>query len=195
MTRPFIGRFADRVGYRRVFLPCVVLIVVAFALLTVGGSRPFLIASALLFGTGFGSAYPVFLAHVLRYVDESRRGATFGSIIGAFDTGIGTGSIVMGWIIEHFGFRPAWATAAALATHGDPVLPGRRAHVCCSRMKAQLLEQAVSPVVGTAKGEARVARPFRELEPVTWTSLAPAPNLSASPDSRGREPAGRDVRP
>jgi predicted MFS family arabinose efflux permease len=120
VTRPFIGRFADRVGYRRVFLPCVVLIVLAFAVLTVDGSRPYLIASALLFGTGFGSAYPVFLAHVLRYVDESRRGATFGSIIGAFDTGIGTGSIVMGGIIERFGFRPAWATAAVLAALSVP---------------------------------------------------------------------------
>ena len=53
-------------------------------------AAPCLIASAVLFGIGFGSAYPVFLAHVLRFVDETRRGATFGSIIGAFDTGIGT---------------------------------------------------------------------------------------------------------
>jgi predicted MFS family arabinose efflux permease len=119
-TRPFIGRFADRVGYRRVFLPCVGLVVTGFALLALGGSRPYLIASALVFGTGFGSAYPVFLAHVLRFVDESRRGATFGSIIGAFDTGIGTGSIVMGWIIEHYGFRPAWGTATALAAVAIP---------------------------------------------------------------------------
>jgi len=120
VTRPFISRFADRVGYRRVFVPCVLLIVSGFSLLAAGGSRPFLIASALLFGTGFGSAYPVFLAHVLRFVDESRRGATFGSIIGAFDTGIGTGSIVMGWIIEHVGFAQAWATAAVLAALAIP---------------------------------------------------------------------------
>ncbi len=62
----------------------------------------------------------MFLAHVLQFVDETRRGATFGSIIGAFDTGIGTGSIAMGWIIEHFGFPPAWATAAALAACAIP---------------------------------------------------------------------------
>jgi MFS family permease len=119
-TRPFIGRFADRVGYRRVFLPCLVLIAGGLALLALGGSRSILIASALLFGTGFGSAYPAYLAHVLRFVDESRRGATFGSIIGAFDTGIGTGSIAMGWIIERFGYQPAWATAAGLALLAIP---------------------------------------------------------------------------
>lgn len=120
ITRPFIGRFADRVGYRRVFLPCVALIVSGFVLLAIGGSKPFLITSALLFGTGFGSAYPVYLAHVLKFVDQSRRGAIFGSIIGAFDTGIGTGSITMGWIIERFGFEPAWATAAVLAACAIP---------------------------------------------------------------------------
>jgi MFS family permease len=120
VTRPFIGRFADRVGYRRVFLPCVGLIATGFAILALGGSRPMLIVSALIFGTGFGSAYPVYLAHLLQYVDENRRGAAFGSIIGMFDTGIGTGSITMGWIIEHFGFPVAWATAATLAVCAIP---------------------------------------------------------------------------
>jgi predicted MFS family arabinose efflux permease len=140
-TRPFIGRFADRVGYRRVFLPCLVLIVFAFALLALGGSRPVLVASALIFGTGFGSAYPVFLGHVLRFVDENRRGAAFGSIIGMFDTGIGTGSIAMGWIVEHFGYRSAWATAAALA--------------CCSIPYFLIVERRVlirGPVALTAVG-------------------------------------------
>jgi predicted MFS family arabinose efflux permease len=119
-TRPFIGRFADRTGYRRVFLPAVGLVVIAFALLAIDGSRPTLILSAVLFGTGFGSAYPAFLGHVLKFVDEHRRGAAFGSIIGMFDTGIGTGSIAMGWIVEHLGYRVAWATAASLAACAIP---------------------------------------------------------------------------
>jgi predicted MFS family arabinose efflux permease len=95
-------------------------VVIAFGLLALGGSRPLLIASALLFGTGFGSAYPAFLGHVLKFVDEHRRGAAFGSIIGMFDTGIGTGSIAMGWLVEHFGYRAAWGTAAILAACSIP---------------------------------------------------------------------------
>jgi MFS family permease len=138
VTRPFVGRFADRVGYRRVFLPCIVLIVCGLALLAVSGSRPILVASALLFGAGFGSAYPVFLAHVLQFVDESRRGAMFGSIIGAFDTGIGTGSIAMGWIIERFGFAPAWATAAGLAAVAIPFFVVMERRVLPSRSQPQI---------------------------------------------------------
>ncbi|MGE3190799.1 MAG: MFS transporter, partial [Vicinamibacterales bacterium] len=120
LTRPFIGRVADRLGYRRVLLPCLVLVVGGFGLLALGGTRPLMIASALLFGVGFGSAYPVFIAHVMRHVDDARRGAAFGGVIGAFDTGIGTGSITIGWIIEHYGFEPAYGTAAALAALAIP---------------------------------------------------------------------------
>ena len=42
-----------------------------------------------------------------------RRGAAFGAILAAFDTGIGTGSTMMGWIIQHAGFQAAFGTAAA----------------------------------------------------------------------------------
>ena len=119
-TRPFIGRFADRVGYRRVFVGCVALIVCAFTLLALGESRAIFIASAVLYGTGFGSAYPVYLGHVLKFVDTNRRGAAFGSIIGMFDTGIGTGSIAIGSIVEQFGYRTAWTTAAVLAAFSIP---------------------------------------------------------------------------
>ena len=68
-----------------------------------------------MFGTGFGTAYPVFAAHVMRQVSPLRRGAAFGGILAAFDTGIGTGSIGMGWIRRTYGFAAAFATAAALA--------------------------------------------------------------------------------
>ncbi len=119
LTRPFVGRFADRVGYRRIFVPCVLLVATGYAVLAVGGTRMHLVISALIW-MGFGSAYPVFLAHLLRHVSDRRRGAMFGSIIGAFDTGIGSGSIAMGWIIQRFGFQPAWATAAALAACAVP---------------------------------------------------------------------------
>ena len=53
-------------------------------------------------------------------VAPERRGAAFGSIIATFDTGIGTGSMVIGWIVQHYGYRSADGAAAALALRTVP---------------------------------------------------------------------------
>jgi MFS family permease len=115
LTRPLAGRLGDRLGYKRVFVPCLILISLGLGLLAVAGTRPWMIASAVIFGMGFGTAYPVYVGYVMRGVDIDRRGAAFGAILAAFDTGIGTGSTSMGWLIQHFGFSAAFATAAALS--------------------------------------------------------------------------------
>jgi MFS family permease len=120
VTRPFSGRLSDRLGHRRVFLPCLGLIVAGLALLAVDGSRRGLITSAIVFGVGLGSAYPAFAAYVIQHVGDSRRGAAFGSILAAFDTGIGTGSVATGWIAQRAGFGTAYGVAAVLATLSLP---------------------------------------------------------------------------
>jgi predicted MFS family arabinose efflux permease len=114
-TRPYVARLGDRIGHKKVLVPCLGLVAVGFALLAVGGSTAMFVISALVFGTGFGSAYPLFLGHVMRHVAPERRGAAFGSIIATFDTGIGTGSMVIGWIVQHYGYRSAYGAAAVLA--------------------------------------------------------------------------------
>jgi MFS family permease len=120
LTRPMAARLGDRFGYRRIFLPCLVLISVGLACLAVGGSRGWMIVSAISFGLGFGTAYPVYVGYVMRGVAPARRGAAFGAILAAFDTGIGTGSTTMGWTIQHFGFAAAFGMAAALSALAVP---------------------------------------------------------------------------
>jgi len=120
VTRPLSGPAADRIGYRRVFAPSLVLIAAGLALLAARGTLLSFVASAIVFGIGFGTAYPVFVAYVMRDIDERRRGAAFGAILAAFDTGIGTGSTLTGWVIQRFGFPAAFGTAAALAAISLP---------------------------------------------------------------------------
>ena len=120
VTRPMSGRLGDTFGYRRVFLPCLVLITIGLSLMVVGGTRLWLVSSAIFFGAGFGTAYPAFVGYVMRQVPAARRGAAFGAILACFDTGIGTGSTSMGWIIEHYGFSRAFATAALLSALAVP---------------------------------------------------------------------------
>lgn len=119
-TRPFISRYADRIGHARVVVPCLGMMVLGIAVLVLASTRMTFALSAVLFGVGFGSAYPVFVAHLMHHVPDHRRGATFGALIGAFDTGLGTGSISIGWLSEHYGFGRAFAVAGALALLSIP---------------------------------------------------------------------------
>ncbi len=41
-------------------------------------------------------------------------------MLAAFDTGIGTGSTSMGWLIQHYGFQVAFAVAAGLSALALP---------------------------------------------------------------------------
>lgn len=120
LTRPLSGPLADRVGYKPVFAPSLVFIAAGLALLARDGTRASFVWSAIVFGAGFGTAYPVFVAYVMRNVDARRRGAAFGAVLAAFDTGIGTGSTLTGWLIQRFGFPAAFGTAAALAAIALP---------------------------------------------------------------------------
>jgi len=120
LTRPLSGPLADRIGYRRVFMPCLVLIAGGLVLLAAASSLMWLAASAIIFGIGFGTAYPVFVAYVMRDISAARRGAAFGAILAAFDTGIGTGSTTVGWLIERYGFALAFGVAAALSAIALP---------------------------------------------------------------------------
>lgn len=120
VIRPFSGPLGDRVGYRRVFVPCLAFISAGLALLAVGGTREWMIASAVVFGIGFGTAYPAYVGYVMKGVSARRRGAAFGAVLAAFDTGIGTGSTSMGWLIQRYNFSVAFTVAALLAALALP---------------------------------------------------------------------------
>lgn len=121
VTRPVVGRLGDRLGYRRLFIPCLIMITVGLAVLPLATSAVHLAISAGLFAIGFGSSYPVFAAYVMQDVGETRRGAAFGAILAAFDTGIGTGSTLTGWLSGRAGFPIAFTVAAVLAALALPM--------------------------------------------------------------------------
>lgn len=118
--RVTIGRSLDRIGHRKVLLPVLVMPAAGLLLLGVTYGPALFLTAAIVFGAGFGLMYPAFAAYVIEHVPAARRGAAFGAIIAAFDTGLGTGSTVMGSLIEAFGYRPAYLVAGALAVLAVP---------------------------------------------------------------------------
>lgn len=121
LVRILTSHLGDRFGYRVILYPSLLLVPVAFALLAFTTQRWEMILSAIIFGIGFGSAYPAFVTFVLANTDSARRARTFGSIIWAFDTGIGTGSLVIGTIGARYGLSTGFLAAAGISSLALPL--------------------------------------------------------------------------
>src|SRR6185295_14633989 len=100
--------------------PCLVVPSIGLLMLAFAEGEVLFLSAAVVFGLGFGLMYPAFTAYIMRHVPFTRRGAAFGAILAAFDTGVGTGSTALGWFIHHLGFRQAYVIAAALAVLALP---------------------------------------------------------------------------
>jgi MFS family permease len=120
MGRLLVGRALDAIGPRRVLIPCLVVPAVGLLLFALAQGRVTLVLSGLVFGAGFGLMHPAFTSYVLAHVPARRRGAAFGAMLAAFDTGIGMGASLLGFVIHVYGFRVAFLIAALLAALSVP---------------------------------------------------------------------------
>ena len=123
------SQIGDRVGTKVILYPALVMIPIAFATLAVAQERWQMIMSAIFFGIGFGAAYPAFATFILANSDPNRRARTFGSIVWAFDTGIGTGSLVIGAIGEHYTMKSAFLIAAVVSCFSIPIFTWASRHL------------------------------------------------------------------
>ena len=120
-TRIVLPQLVDR-GRRPEHLLVGSLLLVPPGLLLLGlaHSRGGMVAAAIVFATGFGSAYPTFMSWVLARTDARHRAATFGSVLLAFDTAIGLGSLLVGRLGERLGLGGAFLVLAAVSTLAVP---------------------------------------------------------------------------
>ena len=113
--RLMLGRSIDGMGHRRVLIMCLSAPAAGLLVLSAANGPIVFTAAAVLFGLGMSLMYPAFTAYVLRHVAFNRRGAAFGAMLCAYDTGVGSGSSVTGWLIHRFGYRPAFIVAGIVA--------------------------------------------------------------------------------
>jgi predicted MFS family arabinose efflux permease len=123
-----VGRTLDALGPRRVLVRCLLLPPIGLLLLAAARGEWLVALAALVYGAGFGLMLPAYNTFVLTHIRSNRRGAAFGAMLAAFDTGIGAGSSIMGWLIHAHGFRVAFGFAAVLSALSLPyfVLAERR---------------------------------------------------------------------
>lgn len=122
VIRLFTSRLGDRLGPLAVLYPALLVVPVAFLVLALATTLGQMVVSAILFGIGLGTAFPAFVSYILGSSDPRRRARTFGSIIWAFDTGIGAGSFAIGVIAQRSSLAAGFEFAAALACLAVPIL-------------------------------------------------------------------------
>ena len=110
-----VGRTLDKLGHRRVLLRCLIAPPLGLLVLAAAQGPVMFVLAGVLFGAGFGLMHPAYSAYMMTHVAANRRGAAFGAMLAAFDTGIGTGSSAVGWLAGIGGFRLAFGVAAAVA--------------------------------------------------------------------------------
>jgi MFS family permease len=121
LVRIFTSHLGDRYGMKVLLYPAFVAMPLAFGTLALAQTRAQMIAGGILFGIGLGNSFPAFMTFIVKHTDENRRGRTFGSVILAFDMGIGLGSLVIAWIGGHAGFATAFFVAAGLSCLAIPI--------------------------------------------------------------------------
>jgi MFS family permease len=120
VSRLLLGGAVDRFGHRRSLGLAIALVAAGQALVPLQRGAVGLALAAVVFGAGMSLISPAFSGYILGRVEADRRGAAFGAWIAAMDTGIGSGSILLGWVIEHAGFGAGFGLGAAMAALGWP---------------------------------------------------------------------------
>ena len=120
-VRILTARIGDRHGPKVLLYPAFVAIPLAFTTLALAQTRAQMVGAAILWGIGLGASFPAFMTFVVTHTDEQFRGRTFGSVILAFDTGIGLGSIVIGAIGARWSLGTAFGIAAVLSCFAIPI--------------------------------------------------------------------------
>jgi MFS family permease len=113
VVRPLAGRLSDRFGEAVVVVPALVITILALITLSLSTGLPGLVASAVLYGIGFGTSHPVLHAATIRIARTSRQGAANASVSTAADLGIGLGAMALGWVSQHASYQRLFTVAAA----------------------------------------------------------------------------------
>lgn len=112
LTRPIAGKLSDRYGETSVITPALVVTILGLVALSLSTGLWGIVVGAVLYGIGFGSAFPVLQATTIRLARPDRKGVANASFTTATDLGIGLGSTMLGWIFQHSSYQMLFITGA-----------------------------------------------------------------------------------
>ncbi|SFE23371.1 Predicted arabinose efflux permease, MFS family [Paenibacillus algorifonticola] len=112
LSRPISGKLSDRYGEIFVIVPALVITIGALIVLSLSTGLIGVLASAVLYGIGFGSAQPALQAATIRLARPDRIGVANASISTANDLGIGLGAIMLGWVSQSMSYQALFTVSA-----------------------------------------------------------------------------------
>ncbi|GAB3813005.1 hypothetical protein GCM10028820_07020 [Tessaracoccus terricola] len=114
-TRPAVGRLQDLRGDNLVILPAVLLCAGGYLAMSLAGHGAVLLLAAALLGAGWGTIMSAGQAIVVSRANISQVGRSVATYFLLVDIGMGTGPIILGWLLGHVDYRTMYAVLAALA--------------------------------------------------------------------------------
>ena len=115
LSRPIIGKLADRYGVQKFLVPGILLIALALLLLVKASSLSMFLLVGVVYGLGFGTVQPILNALVISLSPPERRGAANATFAMAMDLGIGVGAVVLGFLTQKMGFEFMYCSSAGFA--------------------------------------------------------------------------------
>jgi len=112
LVRPIAGKLSDRFGEAYVIVPALAITALSLVVLSLANGLAGVIAAAILYGIGFGSAQPALQSANLRLAPPEKRGVASAFYMTAFDLGIGLGSIILGWVSQYAGYEVLFIVCA-----------------------------------------------------------------------------------
>lgn len=112
ISRPYFGKKFDRHGPNYVIIPGLLLFAAGLAMLSFTESSWMLILSAAIIGLGFGTLTPSFQTMAVQSTHPSRSGHATATFFTMYETGIATGSFVLGLLGSHIGFQMLYTICA-----------------------------------------------------------------------------------
>ena len=118
LVRALAGKLSDIKGRKFVIIPGMILIAAGLWILSTASLLENFLAAALLYGLGFGLVHPSLMAFLVDRVSETGRGAAMGTFTASFDLGIGTGSILLGLVLQYYGFQVIYTLGGLIVLIG-----------------------------------------------------------------------------
>ena len=110
----FAGKLVQKYGIRSIFIPGLILQLIAFIILAFAYSLPLMIVASILYGIGYGASFSIVNIIGMELASPERRGAANATLYAAMDIGIAVGSIVLGLVTTKFGFTTAFIITAVM---------------------------------------------------------------------------------